>query len=238
MIRTRIEIPLDDLRLALSRDGYYVVDSLLDLSTCNSIARRLEAMSEENPDSKTLVPDPYFDDFIVHPRIIKIATAILGEHLLFHHMNGRVLKQTPIEKAWHHDYDAMYPWRRTDPIMIHIMIYPRGLASDNGPLLVLPGSHRREVDRSFPKSLGTGRLDGAVSIIVAPGTAVILNSALWHARELPSTLPRYDLNISYCQPGMLRPERAEWNEILTHLSQKASAGIQNLFRVDVTESTT
>lgn len=200
------------LRQSLKTDGYVRLPERLDAATSDAICRRLEHLATTSPGRKALLPDEFFNQFVVHPLMMDYATRVLGPSFMLHHACGRMLRTPGIAKEWHHDYDSENPWEPSLPMMIHFMIYPAGLTMSTGPLLIVPGSHNYRVPRSFPRQYGTGPIEGAVEICGEPGLIVVINSALWHSRSTPLQAPRYDLNVSFCQPGIEWPERKQWTD--------------------------
>lgn len=212
--------------------GYFIRESFFDPNLCESLVARLDELYSTNPGSKRLLPDKVFGPLIVDESILAIAHNLLGPDVRFHHANGRVQRTHCTEKPWHHDYDG-HLREGTTRSMIHLMIYPLGLTDSTGPLLILPGSHRNGVARSYPNRFGTALIDGARKLVCEAGAIVILHSALWHARIKPLALPRYDLNLSYCTPDPTRRERREWSEVHSAVAASADPSHLYLFRQDV-----
>jgi ectoine hydroxylase-related dioxygenase (phytanoyl-CoA dioxygenase family) len=213
--------------------GYFVRESFLAPDVCEAFVKRLDERYLLNPGSKRLLPDRVFESLIVDECILTIVHRLLGPDVRFHHANGRVQRDHGIEKPWHHDYDGELQGGAVADSMVHIMIYPVGLTHATGPLLVLPGSHRKGVERSHPNQFGDALLEGAEKIVCGPGTIVVLCSALWHARAKPVTLPRYDVNLSYCTPDPTRQERLEWGEVHRAIAARSAASHRYLFHQDV-----
>ena len=211
-------------------NGYFCLNEMFDRTTSAALCRRLDHFATAHPGRKALIPDEFFDEFVVNPLLLEYAERLLGGCILLHHANGRAMKTEALPQEWHHDYDGPRPWEPSDPLMIHFMIYPAGLDSTNGPLMIVPGSHRRQVDRDYPRQYGVTTIEGTVELCGGPGLVVVINSALWHARKKPAQLPRYDLNVSFCQPGLRRPEREVWLTVLEGLGGAVSDGRRSLFR--------
>lgn len=190
-------------------DGYVQLPNL-DSDTAAAICRRLDYFATTAPGRKELLPDEFFNSFVVHARLLEYATKLLGDTFMLHHACGRALYATGAAKEWHHDFDGLQPWEPSSPLMIHFMIYPKGLTAETGPLLVLPGSHKLRVARDFPRQYRADTIPGSAQICGEPGLILVMNSALWHARRPLRCAPRYDMNVSFCQPGIERPERKNW----------------------------
>ena len=92
--------------------------------------------------------------------------------------------------------------------MVHVFYYLNGLNGEIGDLLILPRSHDLVAQRDL-RMLGTADLEGSLCFDdLEPGSAVIAHSAVWHARRpRPGgrERPRYFIDVSYCQNGVLWP---------------------------------
>lgn len=87
--------------------------------------------------------DPYFWTIARHPNIIDAVTSLIGPNVRLH-TNKLNLKSAghgaPVE--WHQDW-AFYPHTNDDVLAVGVMIDDMG--DDNGPLMVIPGSHKGPV---------------------------------------------------------------------------------------------
>jgi hypothetical protein len=75
--------------------------------------------------------------------------------------------------------------------------------------MLAPGTHRSVASKRALWFMGWSRLPGSVVIDdLPPGSAVFVNSAMFHAR-IPkpggNDRPRYFIDCSYCQQGILWP---------------------------------
>lgn len=199
-------------------DGYLVFPGFFDETWSTRLTQALDGLRVTRRDSKAVVPNEVFNSLIWQPALVAIVRSILGATFLFHHANGRALASDAPGKPWHHDFDGPVPWSLGLPKMVHVMGYPQGIDEECGPLVVLPGSHTRTVERGYPNAFGFDTLEGEKQITGDTGLLVVLNSALWHVRrENRSNRTRYYFNLSYCQFGTERPEREKYREILERL---------------------
>ena len=81
-----------------------------------------------------------FREMVEHPRLIAVLTRLIGPALRLH--GGKInLKSaeygSPVE--WHQDW-AFYPHTNDDVLAVGVML--DDMTPDNGPLLIVPGSHR------------------------------------------------------------------------------------------------
>jgi len=81
-----------------------------------------------------------FDRLMRHPRLVAILTALLGDAIRLHGSKINLKSPrygSPVE--WHQDW-AFYPHTNDDLLAVGVML--DDCTSDNGPLLVVPGTHR------------------------------------------------------------------------------------------------
>jgi phytanoyl-CoA hydroxylase len=156
-----------DQKAAYQRDGFIVVPDLLDageLVALRRIIRELVAGAAA-VDTHTAVYDlepghsrsdpkvrrvkqphtvhPAFDAVVRKPPVIDVLTALIGPDLRLQgsKLNMKAARYgSPVE--WHQDW-AFYPHTNDDILAIGVML--DDMALDNGPLLVVPGSHRGPV---------------------------------------------------------------------------------------------
>ncbi len=190
--------------------GYKILPKFFSREESELFATELISLVKTRPLSKSLAGVGAFESLATDRRIMKIVQELIGFQAELHHINGRLLAGDSPVKPWHHDFDG----NRSDTTlceMIHFMVYPRGLSSENGPLVVLPGSHKSKVSRAFPTCQGTDQLEGEHIILGEPGLLVLIDSALWHCRRAGRgrTMRPY-FNLSYCLPNAERPERNRW----------------------------
>lgn len=200
-------------------DGYAVLPAWLERQWCVRLIAGLDERWRQAPKDKRLMPHQPFLDLLTEPAVRDLVASVLGSSHLFHHANGKRITDGA-GKPWHHDFDSATPWDG-DPtsMMLHVMIYPAGLAPGNGPLVLRPRTHRMGVPRHYPNSLGYQVEAGDVTLTAEPGTVVLVNSALWHMRP-PSdaTDPRYYLNLSFIGTApVTRPEREEYSDLLASM---------------------
>ncbi len=82
---------------------------------------------------------PYFNQMARHPRLIAALTRLIGPNLRLHGSKINLKSATfgsPVE--WHQDW-AFYPHTNDDVLAVGVMI--DDMTPDNGPMLMIPGSH-------------------------------------------------------------------------------------------------
>jgi ectoine hydroxylase-related dioxygenase (phytanoyl-CoA dioxygenase family) len=156
---------ISDRDVAFYREhGYIVVPGVLDPGTVASLRRELTAILDDarhvethtsvydlepghRPDAprvrRVKTPHRFFDGFkrlYRDPRVVEIVQALVGPALRLHGSKINLKAPhygSPVE--WHQDW-AFYPHTNDDILAVGVML--DDATSDNGPLLVVPGSHR------------------------------------------------------------------------------------------------
>ncbi|MBV9852780.1 MAG: phytanoyl-CoA dioxygenase family protein [Armatimonadetes bacterium] len=187
---------------ALVRDGYLVREGLLPPE---EIARLRAALDEtiardrhlETQGGKSfggvfirhlMDKHPAFLEMLDWAPTLSIARALLGPSVEVRGFTGRVCRPDDPnqETEWHFHQRVIpdpVPPLFSRPHTLDVLLYLDDLTDLNGPLCVVPGSHRR-TDRDLP----TGVFDdqpGQVVLRLPAGSAVLTHGSLWH-RALPT----------------------------------------------------
>ena len=144
--------------------GYLVVPDVLDLATLDTVRRELARILEgartvtAHTDTYDLEPGhraddprvrrvktphrffPVFERLMRHPRLVAILQDLLGASIRLHGSKINLKSPrygSPVE--WHQDW-AFYPHTNDDLLAVGVML--DDCTSDNGPLLVVPKTHR------------------------------------------------------------------------------------------------
>ena len=102
---------------------------------------------------------PAFERLTRHPRMLSVLQALLGPGVRLHgsKLNMKSPKYgSPVE--WHQDW-AFYPHTNDDILAVGIML--DDATSDNGPLMVVPGSHRGPIFDHHADGYFCGAVDPA-----------------------------------------------------------------------------
>jgi ectoine hydroxylase len=167
------------------------------------------------------VQDDVFRRVSFHPRLVEPAEQILGESA---HLFQTRLNVKPAFRAtgwpWHQDFNQ---WYRQDgmqtPRAVVAGLFVDDVNACNGPLMVIPGSHRRghlvnevsmELDEADVES--AARESGIVPLMGPPGTVALFDCLIIHGSAANITpWPRriFYLNFSALSNHEFRPLR-EW----------------------------
>ncbi|MDA0711350.1 MAG: phytanoyl-CoA dioxygenase family protein [bacterium] len=191
--------------------GYLVFEGLLDAEQCERLARdvdRLEA-DRQNPDARPMIVSYRELGLLTsEPKVMDRVEDLMKTTFALHHIHAT--RQGPGTRAsrWHQDYEQ-HPQTNRSHLMVHVFFYLNGLNGEVGDLLVLPGSHKTVTANNAFGLFETEDLPGSLTFNdLAPGSAVIVHSALQHARRARpggENRPRYFIDSSYCQSGVLWP---------------------------------
>ncbi|HKW95225.1 MAG TPA: phytanoyl-CoA dioxygenase family protein [Methylomirabilota bacterium] len=211
-------------------NGYLVVPDVLDALTLatasREMARILEGAREvtAHTDVYDLEPGhrpedprvrrvktphrffPVFQELMRHPRLVAILRDLLGDAIRLHSSKINLKSPrygSPVE--WHQDW-AFYPHTNDDLLAVGVML--DDCTRDNGPLLVVPGSHRGPVFDHHADGYFCGAIDpAAIRDLIAravPLTGRAGSMSFHHVRlvhgsaENVSSLPRTLLLYEYC----------------------------------------
>ena len=121
-----------------------IVDAARGVRTHDSVYDLEPSHSPERPRLRRIKTPwrvhPLFREMVEHPRLIAVLTRLIGPALRLH--GGKInLKSAEYGSSveWHQDW-AFYPHTNDDLLAVGVML--DDMTPDNGPLLVIPGSHR------------------------------------------------------------------------------------------------
>jgi hypothetical protein len=206
-------------RAALKQDGYLLVPSLLsermltpirhrlDELVCQTVADwqagRVRHIAEPGVVRARLdLADPGFAPCREHPLLADAATTVLGTGWRLAGLNLRAPLPGCGGQGLHPDYEQRRtgePWQT-----LSAMWTITAFTTENGPLRVIPGSHRVSeppIDMQASGS-GIGPHSQEVTITAPAGSVILFNSAdLWHSGTLnDSPNPRLALTAGF-RPG-------------------------------------
>lgn len=161
--------------------GYILVpDILLDdpLSQIRSVAQDMGAREPHRNswNERSCFRRPHFLRMFDAPLLIGVAEALIGQDMQLLQFDLLRTRSDDAEPEWHRDTD--FSCNKT--LAISMAIYLQDTPVGAGPLMVVPGSHRRD---EGPPTLH-GNLPDQVPVPVKRGAAIIHDSALWHRASL------------------------------------------------------
>ncbi len=219
-------------------NGYLVVPDVLDAPTLAAVSREMARILDgarevtAHTDVYDLEPGhrhddprvrrvktphrffPLFQELVRHPRLVAILRDLLGDAIRLHGSKINLKSPrygSPVE--WHQDW-AFYPHTNDDLLAVGVML--DDCTSDNGPLLVVPGSHRGPVFDHHADGYFCGAIDpAAIRDLIAravPLTGRAGSMSFHHVRlvhgsaqnvsSLPRTLLLYEYSAADAWPLM------------------------------------
>ena len=182
-------------------------DDAIDLEETHTLERpRIRRI--KNPDQHHSV----FRDFVRHPKYVAVATQLLGPNVRLH-FSKLNLKLGGFGAAvqWHQDW-AFYPHTNDDVLVSGVLL--DDMVEDNGPLLVMPGTHKGPIfdhhnDGYFVGAFDTEKsgldFSKAVKLTAPAGSLAVFSARIVHGSDLNrSELPRrvlyYELTAADAWP--------------------------------------
>ena len=150
--------------------------------------------------------DPFFRDLAGHRKIIAALRPLIGNNIRLRN-GGKVNMKSPGYGApveWHQDW-AFYPHTNDEVLAVGIMLDNADFA--NGPMMVIPGSHRGPVYDHHSNGVFCGAIDvqaakidvsAAVPLTGSAGSMTIHHARLIHGSQMnTSNHPRRFLLYEY-----------------------------------------
>jgi ectoine hydroxylase-related dioxygenase (phytanoyl-CoA dioxygenase family) len=151
---------------------------------------------------------PAFREIAFSPKIAEILTPLIGTTSGIRYQTGKLnMKSAGYGSAveWHQDW-AFYPHTNDD--LLAIGLYLDDCGPDNGPLMVIPGSHTWPISDHHADGVFCGAIDPAsagidfskaVKLTGKPGSMTIHHVRMVHGSALnTSNRPRRLLLFQYC----------------------------------------
>jgi ectoine hydroxylase-related dioxygenase (phytanoyl-CoA dioxygenase family) len=218
-VRQQAELLSAQQRESLERDGYLLAPSLLDETVLGPIASRLEELVRQTVAAWDADPgravakqvergvvrvkldraDPDFAPCCGHPLLSDAAAAVLGHTWYLAALSLRAPLPGCGHQGLHPDFEERRiagPWQTLSAMWCITAFTP-----DNGPLRVIPGSHRVRKPPTDVLAFGSGMgpHPDEVKIVAPAGSVIMFNSAdLWHSGTLNySPVPRLAVTAGF-----------------------------------------
>lgn len=203
----------EDQEKFFHREGYLVLPSFLEMDYDGRLIREVDELviDRMNHDHRLIVSYSEMGLLTSHPPMMDKLEKLLGPKFTMHHVHSDRHNAGMEGSDWHQDYEQ-HPQTNRSHIMVHVFYYLNGLNGEIGDLMIVPRSQHVLVQRNL-EIFGTEDLPGSICINDLPaGSAIILHSGIWHARRPKpggDDNPRYFIDISYCQHGVIWPAYQE-----------------------------
>jgi ectoine hydroxylase-related dioxygenase (phytanoyl-CoA dioxygenase family) len=196
---------------ALMRDGYVIVERLLDKAKCDAIraeSDRLLGNAGRNAFEgfktqrlyNVLAKSRVFDDLIDHPRLLALFDRLFEPNYLL--SQAQVININPGEEAQQlHFDDSFYKIPRPRPALAASVIWAIDpFTSENGATAIVPTSHTWDGIR-MPATEET------IPCVMPEGSMVVFLGTLWHGGGANNTdRARMAFTNQYCAPWLRTQE--------------------------------
>ena len=163
--------------------GYLVVEDALNVQQVETLRDALDETFVRRGEAFThqlLEEDDRFAFLLDHPPVLDLMKAILGNCVQLHSATARVTKPGEPDQNWHRDIpwpkDPEPPPYGNEPGQINCGYYLDQLTMENGPIVIVPGSHRAP----FKPPETHARFPDEKHVLARPGQAVMFDGWLFH----------------------------------------------------------
>jgi hypothetical protein len=189
----------DDAVMDFVAKGYVVLESVVD----NDFNRRCSDL-KRGAAQDLIRSDDFIREVILHPEVAGVVRSLLGKDFLiptggFHHL----FEEPYVGQEWHSDGISGRGYEVTE---VQCYYYPLDVNLEDGPTIILPGSHCRAVNREAIAHYGD--LVGQLPLIVKAGTVALTRYGIWHkAGPKLNRNRRSMIKFSYYRQS---PPRRDW----------------------------
>ncbi len=155
-----------------NQNGYYVIERMLETDLLARICHAFDLLEGYR---NLLDHDITFLSVANHPILVSAIESILESRPQLLQFDGIARQPNTPDQGWHADF-TFYCDR---PLMLNVGVYLDELTADNGPICVVPGSHKHGTPPPRdPRD--AGNLPDELRLTVPAGTAVIFDCTTWH----------------------------------------------------------
>ncbi len=163
--------------------GYLLVENALTPEQVETLRATLDhtfAQSKKQFTHQLLEEDDRFSFLLDNPMVLTRMKALLGNCIQLHSATARVTEPGTPDQAWHRDgpwpVDPQGTPYGSIPGQINCGYYLDELTMENGPVVVVPGSHRAP----FKPPAGFPTFPDELFVLAKPGHAVLFDGWLYH----------------------------------------------------------
>jgi hypothetical protein len=189
----------DDGVMDFVASGYVLLEGVID----ESFNRRCDKL-DRGAVNAFVGSDDFTHAVLLHPQVAGVARSLLGEDFLVPAGGHHHLFEAPhLGQTWHSDGLSGSGFDVTE---LQCYYYPHAVEIEDGPTMILPGSHCRAVDREAIAHYGD--ILGQLSLTVAAGTVAMTRYGIWH-KAGPKTNDRRRAMIKFSYHRQAEPRR-DW----------------------------
>lgn len=230
---------VDDVVASLERDGYAVVEGLLDREETARVRAELSRILADVPTGRNdfegyrtkriyaiFAKTRALDHAATHPLVLGALERVLGEHFLLSAPTGIEIGPGEVAQVLHHD-DGIYPIAQPHPELVTNVMWAFDDFTDaNGATRIVPGSHAGALREVGPAT-------ATVAAEMPAGSAMLYVGSVWHGGGANRTdRPRLGVAIEYIA-GWLRPQETQLLAVPPPIARTLPARLQELLGYDV-----
>lgn len=207
------------------RWGYLVVDDAIDSPTIEALRTAIDGADERSEEQ--FIPslheqDDAFVALLANPPVFRRMQALLGASVQLHSATGRVTQPGEKDQNWHRDVPwPVAPWGTPYgalPGQINCGYYLDEITEENGPIVIVPGSHRVP----FRPPEGHARFPEEVRVLATPGQAVMFDGCLYHRGAANVSQERRRVALYCYQPAWMKSREPFDGPVATRLKEQGS----------------
>ncbi len=195
-----VQPTMDDKRVMdFVSNGYVVLEGIVS----DAFNRKCEMLPGGQIDEFIHTPE-FLKEVLMQPEAAGVTRSLLGKNFFVPITAHHHLFEAPHSgQSWHSDGISEYGYGVHH---LQCYYYPKEVCLEDGPTMVLPGSHYRLVDREALAHYGN--IIGQLSLTVPAGTVVMTHYGIWHKAgpKLNSTR-RGMIKYSYFRSS---PPKRDW----------------------------
>jgi ectoine hydroxylase-related dioxygenase (phytanoyl-CoA dioxygenase family) len=230
---------VDDIVASLDRDGYAVVESVLDRDETATIRGELGCILEDVPTGRNdfeghhtkriyaiFAKTRALDGPATHPLVLGALDHVLGEHYQLSAPTGIEIGPGEVAQVLHRDED-IYPVPRPHPELVtNVMWAFDDFTEANGATRIVPGSHRNALEQAMPQT-------PTVPAEMPAGSVMIYVGSVWHGGGANHTgRARLGVAIEYVA-GWLRPQETQLLAVPAETARELPPRLQELLGYNV-----
>jgi hypothetical protein len=191
--------------------GYLIVENAITTGQIEALRTALDRTSQRHEAQfigELLEEDEGFAFLLDNPPVLTRMQAILGTCVQLHSATARVTEPGAENQNWHRDV----PWPvdpdgtpyGATPGQINCGYYLDELTMENGPVVIVPGSHRVP----FRPPEGYPRFPEELYVLAQPGQAVMFDGCLYHRGAANTSAQRRRTCLMCYQPAWMKSREA------------------------------
>ena len=237
MTRQLTDEELQGHEARLARDGYTIVERLLDDGEADRIAAGLQPLQDHAPRGDNdfsgfrtrrvfnlLAKTRVLDDLLVNPVAVGLARSVLGPGIQLSIASTMEIFPGETAQPLHQD-DAYFRLQRPDPAMVlNTMWALTPFTEPNGATRIVPGSQLS--DRAVDAA------ECAVAAAMPKGSVLLWDGATWYGGGANvSDDVRFGLSINYCR-GWVRQQENQYLAVPRPLAKSLPQALQKMIGYD------